>query len=119
MEIAMNCKLSKICIATVTTCTLALPALAATERIELLGTPDPHTTVDRTIAVGPNTQYVNVTGGEIIAFVVKNKSFSWHFNGANGITSFKLKQIVPNGISLERDVNVYVAPDAKRVGAGV
>jgi hypothetical protein len=45
-------------------------------RLDLLGDPAPVYAATRTIVITPDTEYVNITGGEIIRFVVNDKSFA-------------------------------------------
>jgi hypothetical protein len=76
--------------------------------LELFGSPAPVSLVTRTIAIGPGTSYVNVTGGEVIRFDVGDKSFVWNFNGQR--SSFDLAKVAPPGL-LARKVTAYVAPN--------
>jgi len=77
-------------------------------RFELLGSPGALSMVTRTIAIRPETNFVNVTGGEVIRFDVGDKSFVWNFNGQR--SSFNLAQIAPPSV-LDRTVTAYVAPN--------
>ncbi|MBS0448904.1 MAG: CzcE family metal-binding protein [Proteobacteria bacterium] len=61
----------------------------------------------RTIVITPSTNYVNVTGGEIIRFVVGNKSMAWNFNGRSG--SFDLARAAP--ALIDHKVTAYIAPN--------
>lgn len=76
--------------------------------LELFGSPGALSTVTRTIAIKPETRYVNVTGGEIVRFDVGNKSFVWNFNGTR--SSFDLERVAPPAL-LEHGVTAYVAPN--------
>lgn len=76
--------------------------------LELLGSPGALSMVTRTIAIKPDTSFVNVTGGEVIRFDVGNKSFVWNFNGQR--SSFNLAQVAPPSV-LDRKVTAYVAPN--------
>ena len=62
----------------------------------------------RTIVVGPDTKYVNVTGGEIVRIQIAGRTFVWNFIGTR--SSFDLARIAPPG-TLDRKVTVYVAPN--------
>ena len=64
--------------------------------------------VTRTIAIRPDTSYVNVTGGEVIRFDVGDKSFIWNFNGTR--SNLDLSRIVPPSV-LDRRVTAYIAPN--------
>jgi hypothetical protein len=77
-------------------------------RLELLGSPGALSMVTRTIAIRPDTNFVNVTGGEVIRFDVGNKSFVWNFNGQR--SSFNLAQVAPPSL-LDHKVTAYVAPN--------
>ena len=77
-------------------------------RLELLGSPGALSMVTRTIAIRPDTDFVNVTGGEIIRFDVGSKSFVWNFNGQR--SSFNLAQVAPPSV-LDHKVTAYVAPN--------
>ena len=61
---------------------------------------------ERTIVVGPTTQYVNVNKGEIVKIVANGQEFAWDFDGV--LTSFNLKQIAPQG-AIDQNVSVYIA----------
>jgi hypothetical protein len=76
--------------------------------LELLGSPGALSMVTRSIAIKPDTNFVNVTGGEVIRFDVGNRSFVWNFNGQR--SSFNLAQVAPPSV-LERKVTAYVAPN--------
>ena len=82
--------------------------------IALLGDPAPPATATRTIAIHPDTRYVNVTGGEIVKFTVGDKSFTWNFNGRPG--SFDLNVIAPPGV-MDHRVIAYVAQNPMYGGA--
>lgn len=94
-----------------------LSSFAATPRIDLLGDPAPATAATRTIAITPDTRYVNVTGGDIVNFVVGDKSFAWVFNVGANVSSFDLKRVAPPGV-LNKTVMAYVAPDPRYIGGG-
>jgi hypothetical protein len=59
----------------------------------------------RTIVVGPNTRWVNVTQGEIVKLVVNGQELVWHFDGA--LTSFKLGAIYSRDAAAQ-NVTVYI-----------
>ena len=85
-----------------------VPAAHAVLPTDLLGEPAPLYAASRTILIEPGTRWVNVTGGEIVKFVVGDKAFAWHFNGIAG--TFDLTQIAPQGV-LTHSVRTYQAPD--------
>jgi Heavy-metal resistance protein CzcE len=69
----------------------------------------------RTIVIGPDTQHVNVEGGEIIRFVSGSNEFGWHFLVAASVSSFSLNLVAPPGL-LDHQVRAYVSPDPKYTG---
>jgi hypothetical protein len=73
------------------------------------GDPATSNSAARTITITPQTQYVNVTGGEVINFVEGDKHFGWMFDGP-GAYHFDLALVAPNG-SLDHHVIAYVDPD--------
>jgi hypothetical protein len=82
---------------------------------DLYGTPaSPSVWADRTIPIGPNTKYVNVEGGQIIRFVVGEKSFAWHFMVARTVNHFDLREVAPPG-TLDHSVIAYVTPDPRYI----
>ena len=96
---------------------MAMASHAATPRIDLLGTSAPEAAATRTIAIGPGTRYVNVTGGDIVRFVVGDKVFTWNFLLPIGLSSFELNRVAPAGL-LDHTVIAYVAPDPRYMGGG-
>ena len=94
----------------------ALPAIAAEQRLDLLGDPAPPTAAGRAIAISPNTKFVNVQGAEVVRFDVgANKSFAWSFNGSVVVTSFDLARVAPSGM-LDHAVTAYVSPNPLYIG---
>ena len=102
-----------ICAALLSACA----PLAYTPRLDLLGDPAPVTAATRTIVIVPGTRWVNVTGGEIIKFVVDDKSFAWNFDGAEYAPAFDLNLTAPPGL-LDHEVVAYVAPNPLYLGGG-
>lgn len=84
---------------------------------KLLGDPVPVSAATRILVIPPQTRYVNVTGGEIVAFVVGDKSFAWSFDGAMDIPPFDLATVAPPGV-LDHPVIAYVAPNPWYTGDG-
>jgi len=70
----------------------------ADKHLDLLGDAAPVAAAQRTIVITPDTKYVNVTGGEIVKFVVNNQTFAWHFDVAFTVTSFELNLVAPAGM---------------------
>lgn len=84
--------------------------------VAFLGDPAPLSAATETIAIRPDTKWVNVTGGDIVRFDVDGKSFAWTFNVASNISTFDLRRVAPPGM-LDHRVDAYVAPDPKYIGA--
>lgn len=80
-------------------------------RIDLWGDLAPPNIATRTIQIDGRIRYVNVTGGEIIRFIVGDQAFAWNFDSAQEIPPFNLQLIAPPGIEIGHDVLVYVAPN--------
>ena len=80
-----------------------------------LGNPAPDAAATRTIVIGPDTKWVNVTGGDIVKFVADGKSFAWAFNVATSVSRFDLARVAPPGV-LDRQIYVYLAPDPRYIG---
>jgi hypothetical protein len=96
---------------------LAFAASAAGDHIDLLGDPAPPAAAGRTVVITPNVDYVNVTSGDIVKFVVGTKSFTWDFDTENALADFDLNRVAPAGM-LDHTVKVYIAPDRAFVGGG-
>jgi len=92
----------------------ALSSMAATP-VDLLGETAPATAANRTIAITPDTKYVNVEGGQTVRFDVGGKTFAWDFDGAETVQSFDLEQIAPPGL-LDHAVTAYVSPNPMYMG---
>jgi hypothetical protein len=61
----------------------------------------------RTIAIKPDTTWVEVRDGEIVKFMMNGQTFAWHFNGINTLSEIDLNKIAPNG-TLDHLVKVYI-----------
>ncbi|MGZ3237321.1 MAG: CzcE family metal-binding protein [Burkholderiaceae bacterium] len=81
------------------------------QRVDLLGAPSTPSAATRTIVIHDNTKYVNVTGGEIVRFIVGDRAFAWNFDSAQDLAPFSLTVIAPPDVTFARDVTVYVAPN--------
>jgi hypothetical protein len=88
--------------------------MAAT-RLDLLGETAPATAADRTITITPDTNYVNVQGGQIVKFDVGGKTFTWDFDGPDSIGAFELNQVMPSGL-LDHVVTAYISPNPLYMG---
>ena len=82
--------------------------------VSFLGDPAPVEAAGQTVVITPETKWVNVTGGDIVKFVVGDKAFAWTFNVASGVDVFDLSRVAPPGV-LNRRVDAYVAPDPKYI----
>ena len=90
----------------------AAPAFSAPRPITLYGDPAPVDAATRTIVIKPDTKWINVEGGEIIKFVVGDKTFAWNFFVGWTVTSFELNDVAPPGV-LQQRVTAYVSPDPR------
>jgi hypothetical protein len=95
-------------------CATAMPSVAGTGRIDLLGSPAPATVADYTVHIAPETRYVNVKLGDTVKFVAGGKEFTWSFDSEN-VWAVDLAQIAPAGM-LERGVIAYVSPFRRYFG---
>jgi hypothetical protein len=81
-----------------------------------IGAPVEGPSFDRKVLIGTNTRSVNVDGGEVVRFVVRepdgaDRSFTWHFDTARE-TVGDLSKLAPAGI-LSRPVRVVVGPNPR------
>ncbi|HZW12657.1 MAG TPA: CzcE family metal-binding protein [Noviherbaspirillum sp.] len=83
--------------------------------VRFLGDPAPDAAATKVIEIGPETRWVNATGGDIVKFVVDGKSFAWAFNVATHVSRFDLSRVAPPGM-LNRPVFVYLEPDPRYLG---
>lgn len=83
--------------------------------LSLLGIAAPPEAAIKSIFLTPGTQYVNVTGGEVVRFVSGNKSFAWSFDGPLQVSSFDLMRVAPPGL-LAHPVIAYIAPNPMYLG---
>jgi len=83
-------------------------------RIDLLGMPVIDQAAvqpgERTIALTPDTRWVNVNGGEIVHFTAGAQRFAWNFQVSPNVAMFDLNRVAPPG-ALPRRVPVYMAPN--------
>lgn len=90
---------------------VASVCLAAEPDTKLLGDPVPDNgTQQHTVVITPETTHVNVTGGDVVKFVVGDKSFTWDFDTSGNQMAFDLERIAPAG-AVDHKVMVYVARD--------
>jgi hypothetical protein len=79
---------------------------SAAPSTDLVGETAVADTAQRTVVIGANTRFVNVTQGETVRFVANGNEFTYDFDGLPG--AVELAQIAPN-VSLDHKVEVYVA----------
>ena len=89
---------------------LATAAPVFADPSNFYGEPAPASAADRTVVINHDTAYVNVTGGDVVKFVVHGKTYTWNFDTANNISVVDLNSLIPDG-SLHHMVKVYVARD--------
>lgn len=89
----------------------ATPASVA-PRADLLGMAVPPPAATQTVTITPATRWVNVTGGDIVRFVVGDREFAWDFNVGSTVAVFDLNRVAPPGL-LGRELPVYVDPDPR------
>jgi hypothetical protein len=84
-------------------------SVAATAEVplNLLGDPATPEQAQRTIEISPATKYVNVTGGEVVRFVVNGTSFVWNFDSL-AVDAVELNRVAPPA-ALDHRVTAYVA----------
>jgi hypothetical protein len=75
-------------------------------RTDFWGSPAPAAAATKTIVVTPETKFVNLIGGDIVRFVVGDKSFTWSFDGAYFPAAIDISK-VSNGL-LQRPLMAYV-----------
>ncbi|MDB5989858.1 MAG: hypothetical protein JWQ10_1261 [Herbaspirillum sp.] len=75
-------------------------------RTDLWGSPAPAAAATKTIVVTPETKFVNLVGGDVVRFVVGDKSFTWSFDGIYFPAAIDISK-VSNGL-LQRPLMAYV-----------
>ena len=76
------------------------------DHTDLWGSPAPAEAATTTIVITPQTRFVNLIGGNIVRFVVGDKSFTWSFDGAYFPAAIDISK-VSNGL-LQRPFIAYV-----------
>jgi len=94
--------------------TLAPTAYAGNN--DLFGEPAPAMAASRTIFINHDTQYVNLTGGDVVKFIIHGKEYVWDFDVASNINEVDLNQLLPPNV-LHHVVKVYLARDPTYTGA--
>jgi hypothetical protein len=85
---------------------LAAAGAQAATSTRLLGEPVPTEQAQRTVVIGPDTKWVNVTQGEIVRFDAQGRDFAFDFDGLP--RAVNLAAIAPPG-TVDHPVTVYVA----------
>lgn len=88
------------------------PAPAAEIRQDLLGDAASADAAARSIRIHPDMRFVHVEGGEVIRFIVGDKTFGWDFNGPLTVSSFDLRRVAPTGV-LDHEVRIIIAPNPR------
>jgi hypothetical protein len=104
----MNSKSFKAVLLGLAISTTAISAMAFTTPVKLLGDAAPVAAAERTIAITPDTKYVNVVGGQTVKFDVNGQAFAWSFDGSQTVSSFDLSRVAPAGV-LDHPVIAYVS----------
>jgi hypothetical protein len=107
-ELKMNSKSFKTILLGVAMSVTAVSSMAAATPVTLLGDAVPVAAADRTIAITPDTKYINVVGGQTVKFDVNGKAFAWNFDGPDTVASFDLSRVAPAG-TLDHSVIAYVS----------
>lgn len=79
-----------------------------------LGATAPAAAAERRIVLDTDTRHANVTRGETVTFVYRDRAFTWKFDTL-GTPNFLLRQIAPKEFGTGH-VRVYVAPNAADLG---
>jgi len=112
----MKSKLFKLIVAGAVPLMLAVTSYSSIAADDLYGEPAQPSASSRTVIISKDTQYVNVTGGEIIKFVTPAKTFNWNFNTFTRPSAvIDLNKIAPAD-ALDHEVKVYIAADPSYAG---
>lgn len=88
----------------------------ATAAMAFLGAPAPASAAERSVTIGADTRFVNVTAGTTVRFVIGEQSFTWNFQtGGSHVAPIDLRLMVPAG-ALDHKVIIYVADDPRYQG---
>jgi hypothetical protein len=80
-------------------------------RSDLLADPASPSAATRTVTITPETRYINVAHGDVVAFQSGGQGFAVRFDSAPSVSSFDLQRVAPAG-ALDHPVTVYVTPSA-------
>ncbi|SNT30825.1 Heavy-metal resistance protein CzcE [Noviherbaspirillum humi] len=83
---------------------------------DFYGAPAAVSQINRTIAIHPDTRWVNAEGGETINFVTPGGTFAWQFF-ATAPRRFDLNFVAPPGM-LDHRVEAFISPDRRYIGSG-
>ncbi len=85
---------------------LTLSACAA-DNSSLLGQSEPSGYATKTVVIGADTSFVNIDRGDVVKFIIGDKSFSWSFATPGSISEVTLNEVAPAGM-LDHTVKVYI-----------
>jgi hypothetical protein len=112
----MKNKLIKFIVAGAVPLMLAATSYSSIAAGDFYGEPAQPSASSRTVTISKDTQYVNVTGGEIIKFVTPTKTFTWNFNTfTRPGSAIDINRIAPAD-ALDHEVKVYIAADPSWAG---
>lgn len=80
--------------------------------VSLLGQQVDDTAATQAVVIHPDTKWANIESGQIVRFIIGNKTFTWAFNNSQTIASFDLNRVTPPGL-LDHRVTIYLTPDPK------
>ncbi len=89
---------------------MAMASTAFANPNDLYGEPVESTAATKVINVDHDTSYVNVTGGDVVKFVIRGNEYTWDFDTASNVGEVDLNALLPAG-TLHHVVKVYVARD--------
>jgi hypothetical protein len=87
--------------------TTTLTTANAATSPNFIGEPAATASADRTIVIGPGTNWVNVTQGETVKFVANGREFAINFDGAADPVAVDLRKLAPEG-ALDHKVEAEV-----------
>ena len=82
--------------------------------VSLLGQQADDTAATQIVIIHPDTKWANIESGQIVRFVIGNKTFTWALNNSQEVASFDLNRVTPPGL-LDHRVTIYLTPDPKYI----
>ena len=95
-------------------CAASLPTVAKVTENDVLGDAAPLSAAHRTVVIDEKTKWITVEHDEVVRFVSNGQEFAWAFKGL--ASTFPLSKVAPAG-ALDRDLKVYVWPNARDLAA--